>query len=96
MDKDIFDLTSSHLSEKVKSLLGELFEDDIYYDNIRRIGENVEIDIWNGNSFACTITLLDISYMTDITEEFEYILLESGSFDKERNEYTLSGESFGG
>ena len=63
MNTEILDLTSANLAEEVKNLFGELFEDDIYYDNIRRVGENVEIDIENGNSFACTITLLNVSLM---------------------------------
>ena len=50
MDKDIFDLTSSQLSEEVKSLLFELFEDDILVESYEYKKPEVITYILNGQS----------------------------------------------
>ncbi|MGN1160655.1 MAG: DUF3878 family protein, partial [Candidatus Fimenecus sp.] len=89
--EQLFDKSSAALIEEVKSAIWALLEHDTYCNNIRKVGTDAQIDVYDGECYTRTLTLINAA---DIPEgKIDCLSFENGSLIKQDEEYILFGEA---
>lgn len=89
--KQLFDKSSAGLTEEVKSAIWTLLEQAVYFGNIRKVGNNAQIDVDYSAGCDRTLTLINAAGIPE--GKFDCLSFENGSLVKQDDEYRLIGEA---
>ncbi|MCH5303294.1 MAG: DUF3878 family protein [Ruminococcus sp.] len=88
--KQLFDKFSVDLTEEVKNAIWELLEYDVYCSNVRKAGNDAQINVGYTTGCERTLTLVNASGIPE--GRIDCLSFENGAFIKQDDEYILSGE----
>ena len=88
--KNRFEETSDGLGKEVKNLLWKMIKDEILWDNITKVGENIQIVTDLYETYIYTLTLLNVD--DSFGDDVKFDSIESLTLSKENDKYILSGQ----